>query len=393
MTPQYECEPQTNPGTPSSSPSTTRVKYYLLPGIGDNAPTVVGSKAYSTYFSATKLVDFLESSEKSGGLPIDEEAPFADWKTKDLTIQGTQLAAQVGAEATGTTKAILIGHSMGGLRARSALQFNNATYPSLQSNVLAMVTLGTPHKGAPIINNGKPVATLLGGVFGIALGGFVGLGPYLPGAIGMFGARAWAASILDTPSGKDLRPGSPFLNRLNQTVTPNAAEKIPANVALLRVVGKNSDIDAYGASANVASSAASVTALRQGVGSYFAVAGGLALAMGFFTWGATVPWGLALLAASYLLLSLPAFWRNNVMGAPTGDGVVPEDSQSMPPNLGGRQLTNVFDLTLPQAVHTGRYGEYQAQSSGEYTNNVQFETRMQELQTSLSLPTSVQQQS
>lgn len=380
ITPQdLECQPTVLPGSPPGTPPTASVKYYLLPGIGDGGPT----NGKSTYFNPTKLEDFLATTNQTA-IPVTTTQAWADWKAKNLTDQGRDLAAQVGSEATGTAKAILVGHSMGGLRARSALQFNTNAYPGLKTNVLAMVTLGTPHLGAPIINLGKPAATLLGGVFGTALSGFFGLGPYLPGAVGMFGARAWAASIVNTPSGQDMRPdaNNAFLNRLNQ---PSTSERIPSNVVVLRVVGQNSDIDSYGASANIAPATGNVRGLRTTLGGFFAVAGGFAMVMGIFTFGATIPWALALLASAYLLLNLPTFWRDNVMGAPTGDGVVPEASQRMPA-VGGKQP--VADLDLPFAVHTGRYGEYQAQSTDEYKDNLKLQTRLRELQTALNIPVS-----
>lgn len=364
--------------TPGSPP---QVKYFLLPGIGDKGPNAYGE---SSYFEGTHLPEFLAPQGQS---TIAAVQPWADWKNKDLTVQGSDLASSI--NATASPQVILIGHSMGGLRGRSALEFNTATYPSLQTKVKALVTLGTPNFGAPIIEKGKPAATLLGGVLGVALSGFVGLGPYLPGAVGMFGARTWAASIIDTPSGRDMRPNgnSAFLNRLN-----SGAEKIPSGVALLRVSGLNSSIDSYGASAGIAANTGQVAALRSNLGNVMFVFGVTALAMAFFTFGATIPWGLALIAAAYLLLNLPAFWRSNVMGAASGDGVVPEDSQKLPINIGGKRAGSaqqpVADLDLLTAVHTGRYGEYQAQSNGEYTENTKLQRRLQDLQTSLSIPVS-----
>lgn len=365
------------------APATPQVQYFLLPGIGDGGPKTTSGIGYeSGYFDPTNLPQFLTNTGQAA-VTVSAFQPWADWRNKNLTIQGGDLASTISSVAAGDTKAILIGHSMGGLRGRSALQFNNTNYPNLQTKVKALVTLGTPHFGAPIIEKGKPAATLLGGVFGVALSGFVGLGPYLPGAVGMFGARAWAASIIDTPSGQDMRPNgnSAFLNRLN-----SGAEKVPAGVALLRVSGLNSNIDSYGASAGIAPSTAQVGALRSNVGNVLFVAGAVAMGMAFFTFGATIPWALALFAAAYLLLNLPAFWRNNVMGAATGDGVVPQTSQSLPANIGGQQL--VSDLDLPFSVHTGRYGEYQAQSSGEYTDNGLLQRRLQELQGRLGVPQS-----
>lgn len=382
VTPIYECEPQVNPGGGGTTTS-PKVAYFLLPGIGDGPPT----NGQSTYFNPTGLPGFLMNTGQTA-VPVSAVQPWADWKNKNLTVQGSELSSKISATAAANTNIILIGHSMGGLRGRSALQFNNTSNPSLQTNVKALVTLGTPHFGAPIIDKGKPAATLLGGVLGVSLSAFVGLGPYLSGAVGMFGARAWAASILDTPSGQDMRqsPNNSFLNRLN---APSSAEKIPANVALLRVSGQNSDIDSYGASAGIAESTAAVGALRSNLGNVTLIAGVVAMGMAFFTFGATIPWALALFAASYLLLNLPAFWRNNVMGAAQGDAIVPQDSQNLPAGIGGKQV--VADLDLSFAVHTGRYGEYQVNAYGEYVDNQKLRARLQALQVSLNIPVSKDQ--
>lgn len=370
-----------NPPSPSGG-SAPEVNYFLLPGIGDGTQKFDGQ---SGYFDGSRLPEFLANTNQSD-VRVNVTQRWADWKTKDLTVQGRDLANDITQIASNNAKVVLIGHSMGGLRGRSAVQFNNNAFPLLTTNVKALVTLGTPHRGAPIINNGKPAATLVGGVMGAAASGFVGLGPHtlLTGVAGMFGLRTWAKSIIDTPSGQDMRPGSGFLTRLNY---PSASEQVPANVALLRISGLNNDIDALGASGNVAETTDDVRTLRTGVSNFLFVSGTFAVAMAFFTWGATLPWGLALLGASYLLATLPAFWRNNVVGSSQGDTVVPRDSQSIPDGIGGSRP--VSDLDLQTAVHTGRYGEYQAQSTNGYTENVALQERLKALQTRLDLPTSL----
>jgi pimeloyl-ACP methyl ester carboxylesterase len=78
------------------------------------------------------------------------------------------------------TDVVLIGHSMGGLVVRSAVHQATGTDPERQSSWLpltrAVVTLGTPHLGAPaeraanvatyvlgLVGEGRPLATLLAG--------------------------------------------------------------------------------------------------------------------------------------------------------------------------------------------------------------------------------------
>lgn len=372
-----------------------QVKYMLLPGIGDGDRNVNDDQ--SDYFADTRLQNFLDSSNNpTTGTNVSVARPWNEWHATGLAAQGTDLASKLNAAAASNTKIILIAHSMGGLRGRQALQFNSTNYPAMASSVKALVTMGTPNLGAPVIENAKPAATLLGGVFGTAVVGFTpavgtfdGYGPFIGGVLGMFGARAWAANIVDSESGKDMKPTSAFISDLNSSAAP----KIPSHVVTVSISGLNSNIDSYGASYGLTTpftqtlgSTAAVQNVRVGVASYFTVAGALMIAAGFFTSGLTVPFGLALLAAATLLFTLPAFWRSNVMGSTDGDAIVPKDSQPVPAGAGGDR--SLGDLTLNAAMHTGRFGEYQAQSTGEYVDNLNLQTMLKAVQDRVGVPRS-----
>jgi triacylglycerol lipase len=65
-----------------------------------------------------------------------------------------RLAEQV--RALGAERVNLIAHSMGGLDARYAI-----TKLGLREHVASLTTLGTPHRGTPIVNGAKPIARWL----------------------------------------------------------------------------------------------------------------------------------------------------------------------------------------------------------------------------------------
>lgn len=144
-----------------------------------------------------------------------------------------------------------------------------------------------------------------------------------------------------------------------------------------RTWGNNSNIDSYGASVNVAPTTQQVMTLRNDAATLTGVAGLMALAAGFFTFGATTAWGLALMATAYLLSDLPTFWRQNVMGGAEGDGVVTTQSQRLPTTAGGGER---LSQDLPFAVHTADYGEYQTVSKREYTNDNLLRARLVDVQ-------------
>ncbi|MDB5219746.1 MAG: hypothetical protein JWO86_7673 [Myxococcaceae bacterium] len=64
------------------------------------------------------------------------------------------------------TELVLLGHSMGGLVARSAIHYGDTQEPSAartwRKQLTKLVTLGTPHHGAPIERGGNWVEPLLG---------------------------------------------------------------------------------------------------------------------------------------------------------------------------------------------------------------------------------------
>ena len=83
-----------------------------------------------------------------------------------VSINGHALAQQlqglVDAWPVPLERCVLLGHSMGGLLARSALHYGTQAGLGWRSRVTDLVCLGTPHHGAPLERAGNWIDMLLG---------------------------------------------------------------------------------------------------------------------------------------------------------------------------------------------------------------------------------------
>ena len=132
---------------------------------------------------------------------------------QDLTIaeQADELQAAITAvllKNPGHSSVILAAHSMGGLAARSYLQFRVS--PNSLPNVIKLITVGTPHAGTELAVFCQQAAPLCAAV---------GLTPSSV-AVG------------------ELRPGSPTLDTLNDLTN----HPLPSGVAYVSVIGTGTDV-------------------------------------------------------------------------------------------------------------------------------------------------------
>jgi hypothetical protein len=79
-----------------------------------------------------------------------------------VSDNGAQLAAMLEQEAGPFREVIVLAHSMGGLVSRSALQAGAVAGHSWRTKVRVLVTLGSPHEGAPLERSGNVFESLLG---------------------------------------------------------------------------------------------------------------------------------------------------------------------------------------------------------------------------------------
>jgi pimeloyl-ACP methyl ester carboxylesterase len=83
-----------------------------------------------------------------------------------ISSNGRELAAQLqgllDAWPCPVRRVVLVGHSMGGLLARSALHYGRQAHQGWVAKVSDLVCLGTPHHGAPLERIGHWVETVLG---------------------------------------------------------------------------------------------------------------------------------------------------------------------------------------------------------------------------------------
>ena len=136
---------------------------------------------------------------------------FSDNQELTIAEQADELQAAITAvllKNPGHSSVILAAHSMGGLAARSYLQFHVS--PNSLPNVIKLITVGTPHAGtelAVLCQQAAPLCTA------------VGLAPSSV-AVG------------------ELRPGSPTLNTLNDLTN----HPLPSGVAYVSVIGTGTDV-------------------------------------------------------------------------------------------------------------------------------------------------------
>lgn len=81
---------------------------------------------------------------------------------RHVSENGRQLARLLDEESAGFTDLVVLGHSMGGLVARAALHEAEQDSLPWRGKVRALITLGTPHHGAPLERGGHAFEQLLG---------------------------------------------------------------------------------------------------------------------------------------------------------------------------------------------------------------------------------------
>lgn len=250
---------------------------------------------------------------------------------------------------------ILIGHSMGGLRARYYAQYVAPKNPNLKG----IITLGTPHSGAPIINGGANLISRLDADARLASYGKLNSAMQTFMGANSFGESNLANFMYSRPPGiQDLTPNSPLLQKLNNlpmttcrwqssiqgdhtqwfqvcSGTPQGGSNpIPAQVKIASLVGNNNDVSDLG------------PGLRAGQKTLSTVAGAWAALLWAKAWISpkSVPAANAASDLKYIANNIDSVWANVVVGSPKSDLIVPLASQSATssnPNIAGKNSSIV----------------------------------------------------
>jgi len=127
------------------------------------------------------------------------------------------LAAELrkGGKFEGINAFALVGHSQGTLRNRAALQFRYLD-PYLRDRTIALINVGSPGAGAPIIINGLQFWGLIESNLFLTT---YGVWTLIKGLGMLFSYDFRKALFLvggTTPSKRDMSPGSAFITKLNQ---------------------------------------------------------------------------------------------------------------------------------------------------------------------------------
>ena len=195
-------------GTPTSSPTS-------ITQLGGTQNIVFQHGIFSSAKTWDRMKNWLNQDFRFG----TEIIPSLS-STDSLSNQGTALKSQI--DSAGGGGYILIGHSQGGLISRAAGQLYQ-TANSNQTTVAGVVTLDTPHQGAPIALT--PGVAISAGLQALANNLWQSTGCItaydnficFTAALIYTGAppaAAWFESQA-TPALYDLVPGSSFLNQLN----------------------------------------------------------------------------------------------------------------------------------------------------------------------------------
>lgn len=244
---------------------------------------------------------------------------------------------------------ILVGHSMGGLRARYYAQFVRPGNP----NMRGIVTLGTPHSGAPIISGGANLISRLEADLRLASNGGLTKATQLFLGTSSFGESNLVNFLYSRPPGiHDLTPNSAFLQKINNTPpgcrwqssvqgdhtqwfqvcpakTTAGDHPIPPQVKIASLMGNNNDI------ADLA------PGFRTGQKVMSKLAGTWASLLWSQSWltGKSVPAAHAASDLKYVADNVDSVWANVVVGSVQSDLVVPLASQSAlssNPNITGK---------------------------------------------------------
>ena len=280
-----------------------------------------------------------------------------DSDNSTLSAQGQQLYDSIN-QGSLTTPFVLLGHSQGGLRARDYIQLKaGAGNPNLK----ALITIGTPHAGTPIVNgvrsiisqirNNLSVASFgISELFVIGYGGVDNILTKLVAGNPVAQSAGLDPAIINSLGAQELTVGSTALETLNNIGTycrweyqgwwifgqwvqicqkqPNQFPVLPASLSVLSVVGTNNNLYEYAPEA-LPLVLGYLNTVRNVQGASCTI--GVVFLIG-------IPACISLGDLNGLLSNLPTVYQDRIVGSREGDAFINKYSQnvySANPFLGG----------------------------------------------------------
>jgi hypothetical protein len=292
--------------------------------------------------------------------------------SKSIKAQATDLKTDVdAARNSGATDIVLVGHGVGGVRNRAYIQaLQNSGQRSVDDNVKALVTIGTPNKGAPALS-GLPTLgaigitsvalawTLAGGalsgasgaITGAIMGGFMAL-PFASGFSNLSSKIAIGAAASELASDSQLLGqlnnesrcrwetrneirygwfGYTWWESVSYQICSSGTElgfkAIDNDIFTLSVFSDNNDVDNL-ASLPEAGMNLFTNNNRQVIALIFSLLSAGLFTLAFVTFGATVPSAIACGLAATYFWAFPEFYKTAI-GSSEHDGAIPVSSQKM----------------------------------------------------------------
>jgi hypothetical protein len=330
-----------------------------------------------------KLIEKIDDTTKGSNDFTCNTYTSGDSIQSQATVMQSNLKGETGKPL------VIVGQSQGGIIGRYYTQFQRG---DSDPKVYGLITVGTPHQGAPVLVNGPKLIGRIEGQLATATWGVTGWAQIIAGlslntGVSLTSIISKVGNIaLGTNQGaQDLKPGSDVLKKLNTSSAQNCFWVASyswrqvwwwwvQDTTWSYICQKNPDYKPIPSSTYFGSmwgSNNSIYSLDNRIATYMSYLGGIGAVTLPINIGLIIPtFGVAAVPASAsaaLLFESANFennWKNEVVGDSQGDSFIPRYSQIAPSNIGGNYLQTV---ELPKLTHVNRQDSEVAESSSTVT--------------------------